>query len=148
MKGINFKYLTLAVACLVFSASINAEEKAVKQEKTKEITQASLFAKQGKYKDALKILDQAIQTNPKNGRAYKLRANVYFAMGEYELALKDADQVISMFPTHANPYVDRAIIHYAMRNYYSAQNDIDRALAIKPDSMFAKKVRDQIMTSN
>lgn len=50
------------------------------------------FSKQKKYDEALKMLNKAIQLNPKYGKAYVNRGDVNKELGNHEEALSDYQQ--------------------------------------------------------
>lgn len=102
-------------------------------------------AKQGNYAQALESLNSAIQMDPTNARAYKLRGHVYYAMGNYSRALADLDFVVTLAPDSANALADRAIVHSVRGNHGFALVDIERALALKPSSSFVQAVRKEIL---
>ena len=103
------------------------------------------YAKSGNYEQALIALNTAIQTNPGNARAYKLRGHVYYAMGNYSRSFNDLNHVVTLVPNSANALADRAIAHSVMGNHGLALADIDHALMIKPSSTFAQAVRKEIL---
>lgn len=109
------------------------------------ISQANALAKKGSYKEALSHLNAAIQAEPRNARAYKLRGHVYYAMKNYTQAFSDLNQVVALVPNSANALVDRAIIYSVTGKHGLALADIEHALELKPDSTFAKAVRKEIL---
>lgn len=109
------------------------------------IDQGNVFAKSGKYKEALGHLNSAIQEDPQNARAYKLRGHVHYAMGNYVKAFADLDRVVALAPNSANALVDRAIVYSVSGKHSQAMADIEHALSIKPDSAFAKAVKKEIL---
>lgn len=108
------------------------------------VNTAKEHAKEGNYDEALNKLNEAILANPKDPRAYRLRANVYFAQGNFPKALADFDQVVKLNPTDASAYTDRAVTHNSMLNYGAALVDINKALSIDPNDEYAKKVKEHI----
>lgn len=105
---------------------------------------AKEHAKSGNYDEAIDKLNEAIRLNPKDPRAYRLRANVYFAQGNFVKALSDFDQVVKLSPNDATAYTDRAVTHDSMLNYGAALVDINKALAIDPNDEYAKKIKEHI----
>lgn len=81
----------------------------------------------GKYKKAIKYLDQAINMDSKNDYAYSNRALVYLKLSEFEQAGKDADWAIRLNP--ANPYAfkHRAMVYIALEQFDEACKALQQA---------------------
>ena len=119
---------------------------AASNEATQLTSAGNSFANRGKYPEALEQLTKAIEKDPAQARAYKLRGHVYYAMGDYQKAFADLDKVVELAPNNYNVYVDRAIVNYQAGNKEAAKRDIAKALKMNPDSAFSKAAAEKILS--
>lgn len=133
------------LSLFLFFSITSIQEKTLNAAQNPILDQGNASAKKGSYREALIHLNAAIQAEPQNARAYKLRGHVYYAMGNYSKAYTDLDHVVVLAPNSANALVDRAIIYSVTGKHGLALVDIEHALKLKPESTFAKSVRKEIL---
>ena len=93
---------------------------------------AILFAKQGKYKEALHDFNRSIAINPQPPLYYNNRGFFFLTHQKLDLALKDFSEAIrrnkNSFAAHSN----RARVYFAKYMWHDAIQDIDQAIRINP----------------
>jgi Flp pilus assembly protein TadD len=80
-----------------FTAASQADRKRAEDETQSKplVEQANELARQNKVPDALELLKQALEKNPKNGFAYSQKAKIYFSMRQPDEAIQ---QVLALQP--------------------------------------------------
>lgn len=81
----------------------------------------------GKYKRALKNLNQAIDMDLDNAYAYSNRALVYVKLEDYGNARKDVDKAIILDDKNSYAYKHSALIYIAKKEYGNACPDLYKA---------------------
>jgi tetratricopeptide (TPR) repeat protein len=90
----------------------------------------------GRYVEAIKAYDEAIQLGSKSIAAYNNRGAAYGALKQYERAIPDFDRAIQLDPKYAEAYCNRGAAFGALKEYDRAIRDLDRAIQL--DSKYAK----------
>ena len=104
-----------------------------------------LYFKMGEYELALDSLTYAVELDPGNEAAYRLRADVYLDMGKYQLGAADLDRAtelaieaytraLELNPNDLDSYVGRAEAHYLIGNHKLAIEDYTRAIELDPNN--------------
>ena len=88
--------------------------------------------KKGKYEEAIKHYDRAIDLNPQSANAYNNRGNAKRALGRHRDAIADYDQAIDLNPQPANAYNNRGNAKCALGRHRDAIADYDQAILIYP----------------
>jgi tetratricopeptide (TPR) repeat protein len=83
-----------------FAAASQADRKRAEDETQSKhlVEQANDLARQNKFPDALVLLDQALEKNPKNGFAYSQQAKIYFSMHRLEEARQAIQSALAIQP--------------------------------------------------
>jgi tetratricopeptide (TPR) repeat protein len=86
---------------------------------------------------AVEAFTKAIELDPKNARAYGLRAIAYYEQGNYQQAIKDCDRAIALDPKKdfnfsGGLYCCRGLAYEKLGNYRHAIKDYDRAIELNP----------------
>jgi tetratricopeptide (TPR) repeat protein len=70
-------------------------------------TQAEKLIKDGKYADAIPLLNKAVKANPKSADAYNYLGYSYRQLGQFEAAMEHYNTALSLQPKHlgANEYL-------------------------------------------
>jgi tetratricopeptide (TPR) repeat protein len=70
-------------------------------------TQAEKLIKDGKYADAIPLLNKAVKTNPKSADAYNYLGYSYRQLGQFEAAMEYYHTALGLQPKHlgANEYL-------------------------------------------
>lgn len=85
------------------------------------------------YKQAIKLLSQAIKINPKYSSAYNSRGDAYYRLGNYEKSQQDSSAAIRHNPKDANAYYDRAFSLYLIGEFNGAIIDYNQAIKLNPE---------------
>jgi superkiller protein 3 len=83
-----------------FAVASQADRKRAEDETQSKhlVEQANQLARQNKFPDALALLNQALEKNPKNGFAYSQKAKIYFSMRRPDEARQAAQQALALQP--------------------------------------------------
>ena len=87
---------------------------------------------QGKYADAIKVLDSAVKVkeNKKNAEMWNTLGLAYFATGDIKKATKSLSRAVSLGPAVAAYRGNLAHIHLAAGNYGKAEDEAERAIGL------------------
>ncbi len=86
----------------------------------------------GKYEDALKHYDQAIDINPQFAEAYNNRGITKDRLGRHEEAIADYDQATRINPQFAEAYYNRGTTKDVLGRHEEAIANYDQAIRINP----------------
>jgi lipoprotein NlpI len=86
----------------------------------------------GQTDQALKLIGEAIASEPKNPAPFLLRAAVREAQGKPEEALADLNQVLLLDPKHAEAFDRRGSVHFKLGKFAASLSDFDKFLALSP----------------
>jgi tetratricopeptide (TPR) repeat protein len=89
------------------------------------------------YQSELVLWNIAIESQPRNDRAYLSRGNVYRAQGQFEEAIKDFDTCLALNPYFVKAYVSRGSAYADQGRHDEAMKDFARAIRLKPDMPYA-----------
>ncbi len=92
------------------------------------------FAEKGKYVDAIKEFDKAIEINPNNANAFFIRGFTYFHKGDSNKALIDFNKAIELKPDYADAYNGRGVVYANKGMLERAIADFNKALEINPNN--------------
>ncbi|MBI4844391.1 MAG: tetratricopeptide repeat protein [Nitrospirae bacterium] len=90
------------------------------------------FRKKGKYEEALKDYNKAIEMRPSYFYAYNNRAVAYEYLGKNEEALRDYNNALALDPEYANAYFNRADFYEKRGELELALSDYTKAIDLKP----------------
>jgi len=90
--------------------------------------------RQGKFREALQPLNQAIEADNQNVQAFNTRGVAYFEAKEYANAQLDYEQAIRLKPDFYQPYYNRAKLKVAQGNATDALKDYADAIRLAPDT--------------
>jgi tetratricopeptide (TPR) repeat protein len=111
---------------LLFSACTGSSEAFL--EKAKEQLQ------KGNAKDAVGYLNQVIDKDPENARAFNMRGAANFELKDYANALLDYEKAIKLNPKDYKPYFNRASVKMEKSDWEGALTDCTKASEIQPDT--------------
>lgn len=100
----------------------------------KNLEQGRNYLKQGKFREAVQALNQAIEAKTDNAEAFNSRGVAYFELKEYANATLDYDQAIKLEPTFYRPYYNRALLKVAQNDLTGALKDYSDAIRLAPDT--------------
>lgn len=83
--------------------------------------------------ESVQIYSDLIESSPKEGRYYTLRASAWWALGKPDNALEDFNEAIDLGYNEAHAYSSRGLFHAAAGNYDQAIADYEKAMEIAPE---------------
>ncbi|MGA0559877.1 tetratricopeptide repeat protein [Larkinella sp. VNQ87] len=89
---------------------------------------------QGKFREAISPLNDAINADASNYEAFNSRGVAYFELKDYENALLDYEQAIKLNPEFYKPYYNRAKLKTARGETDAALKDYAEAIRRAPDT--------------
>jgi tetratricopeptide (TPR) repeat protein len=92
-------------------------------------------------KEALRILDDAIELNKKNGVPHAMRARINLIEEKYEEALKDVSNAIDLNEKDFSSLALRASIHSQNQDLDLALEDVTKALELQPNLTEGIRIR-------
>jgi tetratricopeptide (TPR) repeat protein len=118
--------LLLTAYCLLITACTGSSEAFL--DKAKEQLQ------KGNAKDAVEYLNQAIDKDPENAKAFNMRGAANFELKDYANALLDYEKAIKLNPKDYKPYFNRASVKMEKADWEGALGDCMQAAQIQPDT--------------
>ena len=104
------------------------------------------YLQAGRYADALRCCNMAVQAEPREGEAYADRAMVHIKLREFELAISDCDTAIRLQPRNANAWNNRAAALLSLGRFEPARRDCDEAVRLAPEFAMAHFNRGNLFT--
>jgi tetratricopeptide (TPR) repeat protein len=111
------------------------------------LAEGRALMQQGKFREAIQPLNQAIDADAGNYQAFNTRAVAYFELKDYENALLDYDQAIQLKPDFYKPYYNRAKLKTARGESDAALKDFAEAIRRAPDTSDIYLDRGQLFAS-
>lgn len=121
------------------------------------VDKGKMYFSEGKYKQAIAELTQALKINPNNTEAYFARGLAYHNFGlqymtkdssdpdiashNFDLAVLDFNKVIKKFPNSFEFYVDRGACYADKGDVGKAISDYSRVIELNPNYADAYNVR-------
>ena len=96
------------------------------------LEQAWSYFNDGNYQQSLSNCDKIIVKDPKNSKAYFLRAISYDYLEDYNSAIKDYSKLIQLDPKDAVAYCYRGKSKYDLKDYKGALSDLNLGLSLNP----------------
>ena len=96
------------------------------------LTQARAAYKNGSQAEALALVTKAIEAEPKNERAYFLRASLHEANQRHEKAIADFDQFLKLKPRAAEGWQRRGTEHFKLGHFEQSIADFDKVIELVP----------------
>ncbi len=87
---------------------------------------------EGRYQEALDLLNECLKVNPGYMEAYALRASVRDQLKDDEGALTDYSIYLEKFPDHREVLLNRAVLRYRIGFYQQAREDFLSILLLPP----------------
>jgi membrane associated rhomboid family serine protease/tetratricopeptide (TPR) repeat protein len=86
------------------------------------------FLKDGKYKEALPLLDKRIKLVPDDTRAYAARVAAYGSLEQYKNAISDCDKILHYEHRNVSALISRANAYGHLGQHKKAIDDVNTAL--------------------
>ncbi|MGE0434716.1 MAG: tetratricopeptide repeat protein [Planctomycetota bacterium] len=95
---------------------------------------ARVYAAVGRYAEALKTADRALQINPSLVEALGLRASLRLSLGDLQQAGQDASAALQLEPDNVEALQVRASVRHGSGDYAGAVADLSRIVQLAPDN--------------
>ena len=99
------------------------------------ISKAEKLENEGKFEEAIKLLNIAIEKDPENVFALLNRGVDKSRLGQYEDAILDYSRMIEVNPSNTLAFFNRGISKQNLENYEGAIQDFDKAIKTKGGEM-------------
>lgn len=88
------------------------------------------------FEEALIYLDKAIELDPTNSEAYRIRGHIWAEIDKRELAIDDYSTAITYDPDNEDLFGFRGLAYYASDKYQEAIDDYTKVLTKNPYEIF------------
>lgn len=126
LSYLSIYHLLLIVNCLLLIACTGSSEAF--------LGKAREQLQKGNAKDAVEYLNQAIDKDPENAKAFNMRGAANFELKDYASALLDYEKAIKLDPENYKPYFNRASVKMEKSDWEGALDDCAKASKIQPDT--------------
>lgn len=99
------------------------------------LARSNIAFRLGEWDDGLRLLNKALEINPRNAHAWRAVASLYGDGGQPEQALHYYSKAIELDPTEAYAWLFRARVYANLGKHALALADIDALLRIDPMSL-------------
>jgi eukaryotic-like serine/threonine-protein kinase len=89
--------------------------------------------KQGRYREALPLLDEAIRRDPQNFAAWFVQGDCHDALSHDAEAAACFSACIALRPAFHGSWFNRGLVYLKQRLYEGSLADFDRAIKLRPD---------------
>lgn len=93
--------------------------------------------KEGKFEEALALLDKTIEFDANNANLISERAVVYFHLEDKQRALKELDYCVLLEPSNPYRYSSRAYVKAALKDIKGAIADYEKCVQLDPEDAIA-----------
>ncbi|KAJ2228102.1 hypothetical protein GGH97_006439, partial [Coemansia sp. RSA 475] len=114
--------LTSTVLALLVLALVSAEQRTTQEY----LDEANGLLQRGKYHDAIKNYDNAIEKDPQNYLTYFKRATTLLTINRHASAIRDFTRVIELRADFDQAYFQRARAYIKEGSYSSAGSDLGK----------------------
>ena len=128
----SFKKGDIQAAIDQFQDCLDLDELNISYNSTIYLNIALCFSKQNKNEEALKMLNKAVQLNPKYAKALVKRGDINQALGNSEEALRDYQQAHQLEPKEFN--VEEKIKHAKVKAKEAAKKDYYKILGVTKEA--------------
>ncbi|MBO0931542.1 tetratricopeptide repeat protein [Fibrella sp. HMF5036] len=98
------------------------------------LEQGRKLLREGKTREAVQVLNQAVEADADNADAFNTRGVAYFELKEYNNALLDYEQALKVKPDFYSPYYNRALLKTTQGDIQGALTDYSQAIRLAPDT--------------
>lgn len=127
-RGVRLAALVVSLTTLVGTGAVPAAEISADAW----LAQARTAYQDGKQAEALALVTSVIEAEPKNERAYFLRASLHEANQRHEKAIADFDQFLKLNPRAAEGWQRRGTEHFKLGHFEQSIADFDKFLELVP----------------
>ncbi|MDO9553802.1 tetratricopeptide repeat protein [Rhodonellum sp.] len=94
------------------------------------------FFSEGKFEEALEVINNCIAEEKGNTEYYSFRARVLSRLGRFDASLLDFDYLVEMEPYNTNFISDRAVVLHLLQRHQESLEEFDRALNLDPKNPY------------
>ncbi|MHB2019731.1 MAG: tetratricopeptide repeat protein [Candidatus Xenobia bacterium] len=109
------------------------------------LRQAYTLTEQGRFAEALQVLDGYVQGNAQDKRGWVLRAHVMLTMGNPQGAIDSIERVTDIDPADPMPWVIHGTALNDLGDLAGALHSLDNALHADPDNRDAQELRKLVL---
>ncbi|CAG8435095.1 2936_t:CDS:2, partial [Ambispora gerdemannii] len=102
------------------------------------INEGNVLLSSGRFDDALKSFDAAIQQDPQNYLCYFKRAATHLSLGRSSSALEDFSKTLALKPDFDQALLQRSKIYVKEGSYVEAKRDLKNYISKNPDDADSK----------
>ncbi len=110
------------------------------------INNAKLFIRQGKYPNAIEMLNQAIQIYPLDPYPYNRKGYIYLLQTEYYKSIECYEKAIDMGMRTPDIYSNIALAEYYIGRYEEALRDAEYAIKLYPSDVSACNTKGLVLS--
>ncbi|OJJ13927.1 hypothetical protein BKI52_44990 [marine bacterium AO1-C] len=131
MKILNklFVFTSFVIICMLLQMNISYAQ--TQTEKLLEQSEAKIKA--NKFKEAVKLLDKAIELSPQSAQLYVKRALSLRSLKKDKKALQDCKKAIELDDKSTDAYYQQGMVYAAMKDFQEAVASFRQALTIDKD---------------
>jgi lipoprotein NlpI len=93
---------------------------------------AAKALREQKPQEALKLANQAVQTDPKSAAALVYRAGIHEKLHQFTEAAADLTKVLALDKTLASAYQQRGVVHFKAGKFKESVADFDKFIELEP----------------
>jgi tetratricopeptide (TPR) repeat protein len=95
--------------------------------------EASEHAARGRFREALPLLQSAVERDPQSFWAWFLLGHCQARLSRYADAAASYNAAIALWPKYSWAWFNRGLVYHWQRNYTRAAADFDQAIRLRPD---------------
>ncbi len=99
---------------------------------------ALIYVEQGKDEEAIKAIEKAKATNPKDASLLQTEANLYYKLGNVEKYKEIMEKIVANDPTNPDLYYNLGVSAGQLGDHAKAIEYYKKAIELKPDYVTAK----------
>ncbi len=126
-------FVLVSLVCLPRLAARAAEKGADSKDADPLLTRAGVSFAKGNREEAIELATKAIETNPKNAKAYYVRGRFYAEVRQPQKAVKDFNQALALDPSIAPAYYQRGAEGFKLGHVKESAADFDKFVDRSPD---------------
>jgi tetratricopeptide (TPR) repeat protein len=138
--------LALSASVLLTLIGCSSSAPATNQQRNVDVLveRAAEYGLQGKLKEAVALLDEALRINPQNATAWVTRATAVRKLGDFQRAIQDATKAIDIDPKFAEAYCQRAFAYQQSqldKRVEHSFGDANKAIELAPNYPLSYLIR-------
>nr|BFE64690.1 hypothetical protein GCM10020063_092160 [Dactylosporangium thailandense] len=100
----------------------------------RDVDVADAHVRDGRYTEALTVLDRVVSRAPDDVIGLQLRAETHRRLGKLDAALTDLDRALELDSSDARSWAQRGLVHRELERYEPALADLGEAVRLAPDN--------------